>query len=238
MSDLILPPGKAAGCLPRISEPGEWCPLAKERIDIVPEADWPEFMDDIDLRLHVNRIKDQDGDGSCACESSTLGVEVARDIMGWEFARLNPLFVYHTTCHGRDGGSSIDENLRFIRERGIAPESAWPRSKGWRAEPTDEAYEAARDFRIMEFYDITNRRELVSALLLGFPVVFGWQGHSVLFTSVKDMERGVYANSWGTAWGDSGFGVLPFSEVNYSYGAFAVRLARFNRELPTIATAA
>lgn len=228
---LIVPPGKATGCRPRASEPGEWCPLARERIDIIPQGDWPEFIDGIDLRPHVNHIKDQKSVGSCATESTTLADEIVRDLCGWPFERLNPWFVYYHTSGGRDRGSSIDENLRFVRERGVAPASVWPRSKGWRAEPSEEAYEAARDYRILEFYDIENIRELGSALLLGFPVVFGWQGHSCVFTSLIDSDTGEYANSWSPQWGDKGFGRLKLSLVNWNYGAFAVRLAKFNRDL-------
>jgi len=239
MSELIVPSGKAKGCLPRVSEPGEWCPLARERIDTIPENDWPDYMRGIDLRLHVNQVKDQDGVGSCATESTAQAVEIARDLMGWEWVQLNPWFIYHHTSHGRDAGSSIDENLRFARERGIAPESVWPRSQGWRAEPSDEAYEAARAYRILEFYDITNTRELGSALLLGFPVVFGWDGHSVVYTSMVDPRTGEYCNSWSPSWGDQGFGRLPFDRVIWAYGAFAVRLAKFSRDLTTsISTAA
>jgi len=109
-----------------------------------------------------------------------------------------------------------------VRDNGIAPESVWPRSKGWQATPSADAREAAKLYRIEEFYDITTTAEIGTALLLGFPVVFGWSGHSCVMTQLVNPTTAEYANSWGN-WGDQGFGQLRLSSVNFNYGAFAVR---------------
>lgn len=226
MSKLIIPNGKKTGCLPRTSRPGEVCPLFREYIDVIPQEEWKEYVGKIDLRDHVNHIKDQDGVGSCATESTAQGVEVSRDFAGFEWVRLNPWFIYYHTSGGTDRGSSIDDNLRFVRENGVVPESVWPRSKGWRTKPSEEAYEAALNFTIEEFFDLSSIAEAGTALLKGFPVVFGWEGHSVLYTSVITRRKGEYANSWDSDWGDEGFGELAFSEVNWQYGAFAIRTVK------------
>lgn len=230
---LVIPSGRRAGCLPRESKVGQWCPLASEHIEIIPRQEWASLIGDgVSMRPRVNMIKDQDGVGSCATESTTQGVEIARDMAGFKWVQLNPWFIYHSTSGGSDRGSSIDANLRFVRENGIAPESVWPRSKGWRSKPSSEAYEAAKEFKIEEFYDITSIDEVGSCLLKGFAVVFGWSGHSVIYTRLLDSSTGEYANSWSTRWGDEGFGKLALRSVNWGYGAYAIRVPQMNAPLP------
>jgi hypothetical protein len=146
---------------------------------------------------------------------------------GQKHIYLNPWFAYHTTSGGVDRGSSIDENLRFLREYGCCPESIWPRSKGWKATPSREAYIAAKQFRIQEFYDVVTLEELVSCILHGFPVVFGYSGHAICGVAMASVDRVVYVNSWGTRWGDNGFGTIALSRIYRPYGMFAVRTSSF-----------
>jgi hypothetical protein len=224
--DSPIPAGKKCGCLPRKSHVGEWCPLLSEHIEVIPQADWPKYVGKVSCRPFVQTVLDQDGVGSCATESPTGGVKIARAQAGLPFVELNPFYIYHTTSHGTDSGSSIDENLVFIREYGIAPEASYPRSLGWRARPSPEAVEAAKLYRIEEFYDITSVAEMVSALLKGFPVIWGSNGHALCKVEHLNASEGLDLNSWGADWGDHGFGVwAPYSRVNWAYGAFAIRVA-------------
>lgn len=213
----------AWGCLPRKTRPGEWCPMAADRIPLVPKGEWDELAAKITLRPHVKNPLDQNGDGSCASESSTGGTLICRAFSGLPYVLLNPLFVYGRVNGGRDNGSSIDENLAFIRDRGIASEAVWPRSRGWRAEPSPEAMADALNYRIVEFYDISSVEEMVSALLTGFPVIFGANGHAICAVA----HMGTYPlilNSWGQ-WEDGGFGKwVSYSGINWSYGAFCIRV--------------
>jgi hypothetical protein len=228
MSPLLYPAGRKPGCLPRSTKVGAACPLMADHIPVIPVSEWTNLIGEVELRDFVNKIKDQLRNGSCACESSTQGVEIVQSWEGLDWVELNPLFVYHHTNGGADNGSSIDTNLEFIRENGIAPESLWPRSKGWEAKPSDEAYEAAKLYRIEEFYDITSTAEVGTALLLGMPVVFGWSGHSCVLTQLLNTTTAEYANSWSPEWGDHGFGRISLSSINFGYGAFAIRTATIN----------
>lgn len=221
MDDFVIPPGMSTGCLPRRSLCGAVCPLLSDHVETLPE-DVLKANADVTLRPFIKTILNQDGVGSCSTESTTQSVMIARAVEGLEHVILNPWFIYHTTSGGVDRGSSIDANLEFAREHGIAPESVWPRSKGWQSAPSAEAVAAALDYRIEEFYDITTMAEARTALVLGFPVVYGAAGHSVC----KIAADGTDVNSWGTTWKDGGLGVwASFERINWSYGAFAVRVA-------------
>jgi hypothetical protein len=170
---------------------------------------------------------------SCAAEASTGSLMTTRNFRGQEHVPLNPWFVYRVTSGGRDSGSNIDSNLRFIREYGCAPESLHPRSLGWSARPSEEAKEAALRFRIDEFFDISTIEELGSALLQGFTVVYGRAMHAIYAVNLRSMTEIEYANSWAPTWGDQGFGRDSLSRVNFGYGAWATRTT-YQDDAPTV----
>ncbi len=220
---LVVPPGSRTGCLPRVTKFGEMCQGFAEAIKVVPRDKWPDLIGKVDLRPFVKVVLDQNGVGSCATESTTAGAMIIRSVAGQPHTLLNPLSIYRVTSGGRDQGSSIDTNLAFARDVGILPEEYWPRSKGWRATPPDGWKLVASRYRIKEIYDIRNEAEVGSALLKGFPVVFGWRGHSCILTELLSTTVAEYLNSWGN-WGDGGFGKIKLSSINYNYGAWALRV--------------
>jgi len=226
--------GRKPGTLGRQYKVGQVCPLFSERMTVIPMREWSDIIDSPDytgLWPAVPIVLDQDGVGSCASESATGTVLTCRSFHGQEFTELNPYYVYHTVSGGRDSGSGIDANLRFVRDHGIAPTSVWPRSKGFRATPSAEANEAAKGFRILEFYDITNAEEFGSALLQGFAVSYGRRGHSIYGIDVISTTKFRMQNSWG-AWGDKGTAIESFSGVQWGYGAWAVRVSTNSGESP------
>lgn len=244
MNDARLPTGhdpfqvprdKALGCLPRVSKPGDWFPLAAEKIETIPRSDWPDLIPKVRNSSLVWTVLDQDGVGSCASEAATGAVMAMRELSGQSKVLLNPWFVYHTVSGGSDRGSSIDENLRFVRENGIASMDVWPRSKGWRTRPSAEAVEDAKKYRIEEAYDVTNVDEFVSCILKGFVVEFGYRpgggGHAVCAVDVVDMDRFRFINSWHESWGDNGFGTLRFSDIDWRFGAWALRVPTFSGQI-------
>jgi hypothetical protein len=224
---LMIPEGKATGCLRRKTKFGDCCNPMADEIEVIPREKWGALIGKVSLRPNVRQIIDQGQIGSCATCSTTQGVMIARDVAGLPFVFLNPLSIYHFTSGGRDNGSSIDENLQFARDTGILPESYWPYSRGYRETPPAGWQEVAKQYRIDEFYDIGTVDELGTALLKGFAVVFGWSGHSCILTRLLSETKAEYANSWGSDWStDGGFGKISLSAINFQYGAFATRTAK------------
>jgi len=220
---LVIPPGKATGLLPRRSRPGTVCAMFRDEIEIIPRADWGDLIPhQAGLRPHVHHVFDQDGEGSCAAESATGALQIIRSVSGQPFVKLNPWSVYAYTKIG-GGGSAIDDNLVHLRQHGAAPMELWPRSRGVRRLPDDVA-EVALQYRLDEFFELDSAEEAGTALLKGFAVVFGWQGHSCCFTRLLSAGGTCeYLNSWHESWGDGGFGTLNLSSVYWGYGMFAYR---------------
>ena len=222
MDELVLPPGFKCGCLPRVTAFGTCCKPMADEIEEIPRDQWPGLIGTVSLRPRVRQVLNQGSNGSCATESTTQGVMVARDVAGLPFDLLNPLSIYHFTNGGSDNGSNIDSNLVHARDFGILPESYWPRSKGWRASPPTGYEKIAAKYRIDEFFDIASIDEIGTALLKGFAVVFGWSGHSCILTDLLSTTTALYCNSWGN-WGDAGFGKINLASINFGYGLFAIR---------------
>ena len=230
MSTLEFPPGYVGGCKPRRYAPGQICRMAADSVAIIPTAEWAGLIQErkdagLSVRPFVKVIFDQGQVGSCATEAASQLVQTRKVMQGQPFVQLNPYFMYHTTSGGRDSGSSIDEDMEFARQYGIAPESVWPRSKGWQAKPSEEAYAAALENRLDEFFDCVTVQEIGSCLLAGHLVQFGWKSHSELMIELVSPTHALVINSWNKSWGDNGAHEVPLSSVNFSYGAYAGRTA-------------
>jgi len=222
-TQLILPEGYVTGCLPRKTRFATSCKALADDIETIPRDKWAHLIGKVDLRLNVRQVIDQQNYGSCAACSTTQALMITRDVAGAPFTFLNPLSIYRVTSGGRDNGSSIDENLAFARDTGVLPENYWPYSKGFKAMPPTGWQHVAKGYRIQEFWDIGSVDELGTALLKGFAVVFGWQGHSCVFTRLLSDTEAEYCNSWGKEWNGNGMGRLRLNQVNWGYGSFALR---------------
>jgi len=226
MSELIIPPGKKSGCLPRLWLPGKAFPLFEDRLEVFSDDQCREELaiGTQSLETDIDEILDQDGRGSCATESTSQAVMISNSSQLRPHVLLSPWSIYAFTSDGKDGGSNIDRNLDFASRRGILPMEIWPRSKGWSNQAPDQLWkEVGCYFRIAETYDITTIAETRTALLRSYPVVFGWQGHSCVLIYLRDMDTADYANSWGADWNGDGIGQIRLSAINFRYGAFAVR---------------
>jgi hypothetical protein len=213
------PPGKSKGLTTdqRLETP-RFMRMEDAGVRLIPESDWPDIIAQqkaagASPKNYVWDILDQDGDGSCAAESKDGSIMCVREMSNQERVLFNPLGTYHTTGGGRDNGSSLQDNIRFAQDFGCFPESVWPRSKGYKTKPSDEAYDAAKAYRLRESVQITDRISMCSWLLQGLPVYYSYDGHAIFAVEAIDSSRFWYANSWDESWGDHGFGTMSYSSV-------------------------
>lgn len=235
---LIPPCGsgiKLGGAVPRDDQPGSGCSFLRDQpgFALIPPQDWAGIIAaGNNLSSFVWSILNQALVGSCASEAAAGGLKVVRRQSGLDDIEYNPYGAYGRVNGGRDNGSTLGGNLQFIRDFGAFPELVWPRSQGWRAKPSEEAYAAAKLNRLDEYYEVSSWAEIGTAVLNGWIVNFGLPGHSVLFVDMLNDLQGLYLNSWAASWGQKsihndivpgGFGVASRRSVQLNYGVYAYR---------------
>lgn len=231
MNNFIIPDGQATGCNPRTTRVGDYCSRLEDKVDII--TDDAIFKEHIEadpmttLLKCVRTIHNQGRVGSCATHSSTAAIELVREFNGQKHVPLSAESLYAFTSGGRDQGSSIDENLRRLQEVGVLTLDTWPQDDHRWSEkpPADLLRSEACYHRIDEWYDVTDIQQIMTCLVLNYPVVFGWQGHSCVLLCLASLTEAFYLNSWGN-WSDTGMpgiGRIKLRAINSQYGMFAVR---------------
>jgi len=226
------------GCRPRLLHPGAIYPVLgqdpnRPDVNLIPRNQWSE----IDLSHLVPEILDQDGQGACNAFASVQTVHVLRKQAGLPYVKLSAGNLYGRINGGVDAGSVLSDAIKTLEKEGVCtaatvPELQW-RQRNWPATWKEEA----KKFRILEAWDCPSFDHLASALLLGFPVNLGilvgnnfrpssdgWLpdyrngggGHAMCGVGLLyHRERKTWgikvANSWGKAWGQDGFAVVPES---------------------------
>jgi hypothetical protein len=238
---LILPKGYRQGLLPRTDQPGDSCPFIRSApgFNTIPQQDWKGYIEDkANLSGLVWSVFNQGSVGSCASEAVCGSLKIIRAQAGLPQIEANPYGIYGRVNGGSDRGSSLSANLTFIRDKGAFPESVWPRSKGWRAKPSQEAYDAAYSYRIDEYFEVSSWDELATALLRGWVIYWGYSGHAIVGVDLLNDSQFMYLNSWGS-WGSGtdystmnyGFGVANRSSIMWGYGVYACRTSVIEADL-------
>lgn len=151
---------------------------------------------------------------------------------------FSPAFIYNQINDwGCFGGSSIEDALNLMQNRGVATLSDFPYDEDdCEKEPTSDIKQSASNYTIsgwkrVEFF---NEGMMKTLLVSGQPIVIGMQtdawfhkleagevyrvasnrrggGHALVVVGYDD-RRGAYKvyNSWGTDWGDGGFGWMAY----------------------------
>jgi hypothetical protein len=129
--------------------------------------------------------------------------------------------------------------IKSLRLFGAPPERYWPYDvANWDAEPDAFVYAYAQNFKAVEYFRLDpSVDQLKSSLRSGLPFVFGFTcfesleaapvresgvipypspnertigGHAVLAVGYSQTHV-LFKNSWGTGWGDAGYGRLPWT---------------------------
>lgn len=138
-----------------------------------------------------------------------------------------------------DRGASIRNAIKSAFEFGYAWETVWPyRYDIVNDKPSDDAFKDASDRKISVYASIHTLNEMLTCLADGYPFVTGVTiytdfeskeaslsgdifmprrkekclgGHAILIVGYnKKDKRFIFRNSWGTSWGQYGYGTLPF----------------------------
>jgi len=143
---------------------------------------------------------------------------------------------------GHSEGTTLIAIAKILVDKGVCRESFWPYKAGDIGQPISGAEFDAYNFRVQPFYTrITNEKELKASLVKFGPTMIGvgvyrnWYrekdgrildatfcdrikgclgGHAIVIVGYDD-ETKLYKfkNSWGTRWGQNGYGYLSYREM-------------------------
>jgi hypothetical protein len=153
-----------------------------------------------------------------------------------------------------DTGAQISDAIKVLSTKGAVEESVWPYQPGKFADPPPSAVDKADRFRIGAARQLHNMNDIKRALNENGPVVAGIPvfqemmsaeasktgiiplpaatatvigGHAIVIVGYDDATQRVkFVNSWGTNWGDHGFGYLPYEYIDkYMNDAWTFKFA-------------
>jgi len=144
---------------------------------------------------------------------------------------------------GTNSPVSLRDGYRTVAKTGSCPEAMWPYLvRRFRRPPTPACFRAARRHRAIAYYRVRRSIAQQRACLAeGFPFVMALAvhasmmgravrrsgmvplptrhdrlrgGHAVLAVGYDHQRRLIiFRNSWGRAWGDRGYGYLPYAFI-------------------------
>lgn len=166
---------------------------------------------------------------------------------------FSPSFIYNQINNGMNVPTYVTDALNLLSQEGVCTWDEMPyKDSDWVSKPSTVATEDAKRFRIDYWrqVNIQDPKEVKAQLASGYPVIIGAQvsrefvndgyllksnyiwkdkgvpvgGHAMLLIGYDDAKRAFkIMNSWGTEWGDNGFGWISYdifrSVVSYGFVA-------------------
>lgn len=192
-------------------------------IKLLPRDEWADRIEEIERRKSRLsdiaagadwKVKHQGNTNFCWANGVVQSVELIRLQQGLPNVPLSPASVACPINGFRNQGGYGISAAKFMIEHGAVPEKLWPPNAygndARRRYHTDEAWEVADDYRILEWWDCARHNfPLLMTLLiqhrLAPPVGFNWWRH--LVTAVDAVVTG--KNQFGILIANTGLGRGP-----------------------------
>ena len=233
-----------------------------QAVGLVPQSQWREIKRWASFPAG-DWIYDQDGISSCVGNGAAGALRKARALAGMKDVRLAPASVYAQINGGRDQGAVISDSLTAMQEVGALPSAILgddqkpfylgQMPRGWK--------EQARSYRVSQAFRCDTFEEIMSAIQLGYCVVYGVRvgnnfnsftgdgvagisrgvgNHCMYGDGAKKLASGKWAvdnvNSWGDDWGPFRNGrcylVAEHFRPEVQCDAYAVQAATFAPDDP------
>lgn len=142
-----------------------------------------------------------------------------------------------------DSGSSLRTASKVVASIGVCKEDEWPYNiDQFTEKPPEELYKEAMNHKSIRYKKVYQEEDqLKHALRMNYPIVFGIAvyesfegidtfhtgivsmpkedekmvgGHAIALVGFDDEKKHfIFRNSWGTEWGENGYGYLPYEYV-------------------------
>lgn len=139
-----------------------------------------------------------------------------------------------------DSGAMLRTGIKTLKKFGVCREKKWPYIVSrFRQQPPSACYTEASAHQVTAYQRLNTLEEMKACLAMGLPFVFGFSvyehvmsdqvrksgvirlprrfermlgGHAVMAAGYDDKKAMlIFRNSWGTDWGQSGYGLLPYA---------------------------
>jgi C1A family cysteine protease len=140
-----------------------------------------------------------------------------------------------------DSGAMIRDGIKTVAKDGVCPETEWPYDiTKFAQRPSQKCFTDAKKYKALTYQRlIQDQNTMKGCLAEGFPFVYGFTvyesmmssavaktgmvpmpgmkekvlgGHAILAVGFDDSKQLFkFRNSWGTSWGDGGYGYMPYA---------------------------
>ena len=191
---------------------------------LIPRHEWQARIEELEqsksqlsdlIRYEKLEPLNQGSTNYCWANAPVACMMIRRLSQNQPTVRLSPASVAAPIKNFRNVGGWGSDAIKYIQRNGIAPVDKWPANAIERQFQTDATRQAALRYRVREWVECKPRNldQAVSLLLRGIPLAagFNWWGHEVTLVDAIWLDGEVairFWNSWGSSWGQGGFGIL------------------------------
>lgn len=190
-----------------------------------------DFPEELDLRIHLNKVRDQGDYGTCAAISAST-IKEYQEFQEIGFKNyFSPKFIYNNREDQNNEGMYARNVMKILNKIGIIEEKKYPYKLDENPnEISKKIYKRASLYKIKGYGQIFNIDCLKEALfkngpcLISFPTynetLRMWEknrndvdlgGHAM--TVVGYNKKGfIIRNSWGESWGNNGYCMYPYKD--------------------------
>ncbi len=183
----------------------------------------------VDLSEEMTPVRDQGTEGSCVSFATTAAKEYDE---GMTEEYLSPRFLTDRIQLNYDSGAFPRDAMETLLKEGVCTELCQPYIARVKTPPCLRSVKSAAPNKIRAYARLNTVQEMKQylfergAFLASFQVTQNWfdaykgqvlpqgsivGGHAVCIVGYDDETNCIkFKNSWGTGWGDNGYGYLPY----------------------------
>jgi len=195
----------------------------------------------VDLRPHCPPVVDQGQTESCTANAFAGAYGYLEGRIAGKEVPVSRLFIYYNEraledSVAKDEGAVISDGVKVLKQFGACSEAAWPFDpKKIEDKPHGAAYDEGKGHEIDQAATVAvDLHAMRHCLAEGYPFVFGLEiddfepdakgfltqpttkkglgGHAMCCVGYDDSKKVfIVRNSWGTKWGDKGYGYVPYA---------------------------